>query len=108
MNHYAMTAENEKVCGRCGRVIQRNQWFLHDDIKQSCTTPVGVYYVHDSYGCDTGCCGHAFYVEDDLGRDHNIAFDFGHERDELDEKAAQIAADHGCIVLTDRCGFFSE
>lgn len=35
-------------------------------------TKVIVY--HERYGCDTGCCGHAIYVDDNSER---VGFEFG-------------------------------
>lgn len=40
------------------------------------------YAVHDSYGCDTGCCGYRWYACDESGEILFMAeFDFMHDRD---------------------------
>jgi hypothetical protein len=52
-----------------------------------------VKYHHAYYGCDTGCCGYRFVVEDGKGKVLYNAFSFWHgDKAELDAEAARIAA----------------
>lgn len=36
------------------------------------------YVVHDLYGCESGCCGHTFYLCDDKGEIIKHNFEFTH------------------------------
>lgn len=65
-----------------------------------------VYYVHDYYGCDTGCCGHRVVVEDAKGRERLSVFDFMHDKGSLDEAVQGIAAEYGITV--GECEFLDD
>lgn len=70
-------------------------------------TKVIVY--HEAYGCETGCCGHALYVDDE-----RLAFEFGGHgtltpreyaerfvREELGSKHVADLDWENCIVVSD-------
>jgi len=47
-------------------------------MKKLIQKPAYSYIVHDSYGCESGCCGHVLYLCD---KDNNILeskFEFSH------------------------------
>ena len=46
-----------------------------------------VIVVHEGYGCDTGCCGHAIYVNNERFRSE---FEFGHADVDPKDKEAMI------------------
>jgi hypothetical protein len=60
---------------------------------------------HDSYGCDTGCCGIRYVIEAADGATLWSEFDFSHPDDleALRNDAGAIAAKFGIAVAYDRC-----
>ena len=60
-------------CSYCGRPFNETapSFRSHRPI-------VGVYVVHDFYGCDTGCCGHKSVAVDSDGDVVHSTFHFDH------------------------------
>jgi hypothetical protein len=49
------------------------------------------YYVHDGYGCESGCCGHRIYICNKDGGVEWTEFDFMHNKETLDEWVKELA-----------------
>jgi hypothetical protein len=68
-----------------------------------------LYFVHDFLGCDSGCCGHRFYVVDE--REHVIwsylMLD-EHRRDTLACQAEELARRFGAVVDWPACDYFGH
>jgi hypothetical protein len=65
-----------------------------------------VYYVHDYFGCESGCCGHKVVVEDAKGSVRASEFMFEHDKDRLDEAVRGISQQFGIPVA--RCEFSDD
>jgi hypothetical protein len=61
-----------EICAFCARPVQQRA--TDCDHGQAVTS----YVVHDSYGCDSGCCGHRIIGLDKQGQVVFSKFDFGH------------------------------
>lgn len=72
---------NEEICQRCQRVVHQTEKHPH-----WCKAAYG-YVVHDSYGCDTGCCGHGIYVCDENDKVMDYEFSFSHPDSEEGRQA---------------------
>ena len=99
------------VCEVCGRPRRRyGSYGAYDDLACLAKAKGGVvYYVHDSYGCDTGCCGHRTYFETPDGESHTIGdFDFMHDEEALKQFAGEQAQRLGVTVAWDRCEFYED
>lgn len=99
------------TCRRCGRPLPEWRDFAgrgrHGIGK--CQAAVGIYYVHQGYGCDTGCCGHVFYLEGEHGDSEPIGdFKFSHDEEELNGTLAELAAKHGVPILSARVEFVDD
>jgi hypothetical protein len=68
-----------------------------------------LYFVHDFLGCDSGCCGHRFYVVDQ--REH-IVWSYlmldEHRRDTLACQAEELARRFGAVVDWPACDYFGH
>jgi hypothetical protein len=98
------------VCERCGRLIQRpNEHALPFGGPAGHAGGERLYFVHDWLGCDTGCCGHKFYVVDKCGRVvwSNLMLD-EHRWDTLACQAAELAWRFGVVVDWPACDYFSH
>jgi hypothetical protein len=98
------------TCQRCGRPIQRPNG--HDLPFGFPPGPSGgerLYFVHDFLGCDTGCCGHRFYVVDVFGRPlwSRLMLD-EHNRDVLACQATELARRFGVPVDWRACEFLDH
>jgi hypothetical protein len=94
-----------QYCDFCGRIAAESPVPEHLPCLERAKGGV-VYYVHDSYGCDTGCCGHRFYFESGKGETTQLRdFEFTHDKDALDRYAGEYAAMLGISVAWDRCQF---
>jgi hypothetical protein len=90
-------------CDRCGRPYQEQvkHEFLRGD-------PAYVYYNHSYYGCDSGCCGHRFYVADADGRVLSERFEFTHDEEAVRENAEAMAHHWGVPVRADKCEYSDD
>ena len=70
-----------KICKNCYREITSEPKPYDNTHGQL----VKSYVQHESYGCDTGCCGHSVYAEDVNGNRCRSRFEFDHP-DKADEK----------------------
>ena len=61
-------------CQNCGRPRHVDE----TEGRNVYETPLYGYVVHDSFGCDTGCCGHRFYLADLNGHVVCSSFEFTH------------------------------
>lgn len=93
----------EKICPRCGRSV------LTKPDYQRWHTPVTgcpiAYVEHAGFGCDSGCCGLRFILEDAQGNDLDTAFEFIHNSldtfvDWARERGAKIDFEQ-CVSLYD-------
>jgi hypothetical protein len=77
---------NKEYCPNCGR------GFFHQSQKQrrsgSFARAAYTTAEHSGYGCDSGCCGHTFYLYDGMGQtlDHVWVFDHPYSATTIQEK----------------------
>jgi hypothetical protein len=65
-----------------------------------------LYFVHDLLGCDSGCCGHRFYVVDEPGHVIWSYFMLGeHDWDALECQATELARQFGVEVDWGACDY---
>src|SRR4051812_43865252 len=98
------------TCERCGRPIRQSN--AHD---KAIKLPIGrddgqcLYFVHDFLGCDSGCCGHRFYV---LDRGGDVAWSYlmldEHDRDTLECEARELGRRLGVQVDWGACNYLDE
>jgi hypothetical protein len=82
-------------CPLCSRKIQNPH-----ETQRTHRPIVGVYAVHEMYGCESGCCGHQFYALDD--QDTPIRMDFSFMHDEVEEDLREFAEHFRVPILVDR------
>jgi len=78
-------------CERCGREtkISHKTYTFDDTVYCKVKELKSISVYHDSYGCDTGCCGHMITLEFEDGTDLK-RFTFGHDKDELEFEVNNI------------------
>jgi hypothetical protein len=68
-----------------------------------------LYFVHDYLGCDTGCCGHRFYVLDRTG---HVVWSYlmldQHDWDTLECQARELARRFGVPVDWHACNYLGK
>lgn len=62
------------TCKRCGR----RRWSPETEDRTAHQRAAYGYVVHDSYGCETGCCGHWYILADRNGHEVSRHFEFSH------------------------------
>lgn len=87
--------KSKSICPRCGRTPSKV-----NDYPQ-----VGriAYFIvtHNSYGCDTGCCGHSVEGVDERGTEHRMGWFFDHpgigqSEEEFARECVLYAVGHEC------------
>lgn len=94
-----------KICPRCGRARYTTPHANNcDQIKK-------VVVKHDSYGCDSGCCGHRIIACGENGEMVEEDFDFTHPYDESPKIFALSLADRhypGVELGWEECEIFDH
>lgn len=96
------TKFHTEVCERCGRE--------HYTPNKASRPWCGAYVIvkHDSYGCDTGCCGHRIYLYDENSQEVDSAFEFDHPWSDQtkEEFCRDLAEEHfpGIPLRLEDCG----
>jgi hypothetical protein len=98
------------TCERCGRPVRRpNDHQIASGFPDGRAGGKRLYFVHDFLGCDSGCCGHRFYVVDTTG--HVVWSHFmldEHSRDTLECEARELARRSGIEVDWSACDYFGH
>ena len=86
-----------EFCPLCGRLLNIPC--------ESARVAQYVYYVHEWYGCDSGCCGYRLYVMVENGSLMGAGFEFEHDKELLNEWAKEVAHHLNAVVDWSRCVF---
>lgn len=100
------------ICSHCNRPVQSippHRIYLGDGYLCSQAVDGGqIYYNHSGYGCDTGCCGHTWYIEDKNGDVKYSQFMFEHNIEDIRETINWWANHYNLTIDTGRCEFIDD
>ena len=84
--------KEEKICPDCKRPIKNHYhlnigkvgWIPFDG------KPIKILVKNDSYGCESGCEVHVFYIETDEGNEKEVYSTFSHGREEINHNIREL------------------